>query len=124
MKTKNEIYNIANGEIRIAYADCHMSDFEKASKIRNLNFKSSVKITVKEAIRIFTDMDKNFTYNEFSPSLLKHLGEDTLITVAREGSVCVYVHAEQLVNTSQKLREIMKADEFGGKAGQFRIWWD
>lgn len=57
-------------------------------------------------------------YNHFTPELLGVLPKDSMITLAREGSVCVYV--------TPPLKTIpdLLQDTTGNKNGQTRIWWD
>ena len=111
-------------EVREAYADLWLP-FEQAANRRNLKFKASDVVTVREAIEIFKTVNPEFSYNEFTPDLLLELGEDTLVTIARDFSVCVFVHAARLVKSPKALQNRMKADEFNQiEPDLFRIWWD
>lgn len=85
---------------------------------RNLNWRASAPVTRDEAIAIMQETCPS--YNEFKPSLLRKLPADAMVTLAREGSVCIYVD-----KVSPATAGSLKADEFGGKQGGLcRIWWD
>lgn len=103
-------------EVLTAYADCHKPG-ERAYKIRNLSFRASSSVTVKEAIRILTKAQ--VYYNDFEPKLLKAFPSGSKITIAREGSVCLYVTGTKLP-TAKKV----KADERNVINGSVRYWWD
>jgi hypothetical protein len=99
---------------------------------RNLNFKASAPVSVKDAVTIMTlalDLKKPTQkgYNEFSPSLLATLPKGSKVTLAREGSVCAYVKLPDGDTTDlSAIRALTKADEcsFSTKAGDIRLWWD
>jgi hypothetical protein len=114
-------------EVGRAYADCWMKDFEKAEKIRNLNFIASQPLSKADAIKVMNDCVEG--YNKFTPGLLDHLPDDSNITIAREGSVCMYIDSKELSKFSngelEKLQAKMGADELEHTHGStFRIWWD
>ena len=100
-----------------AYCDCNSNlPWEETSKRRNLNFKASESISVLEAVAIMSKAVPD--YNAFSPDLLTYLPKGSLVTIAREASVCVYV--------APALKEIkaMRADEWNTDGNETRIWWD
>lgn len=100
-----------------AYADAHPKEQPNAMARRNLNWRASASVTRDEAISIMEETCPS--YNEFKPSLLRKLPADAMVTLAREGSVCIYV--DKVTTATQ---ENMKADEWHpGKTG-LRIWWD
>ena len=111
-------------EVKIAYADCWM-DWDKSKNIRNLDFMASDYLTKDDAKHI---LSKYITgYNNFTPDLLDLLPDDSMVKIAREGSVCLYVVSEEL-KTSPKLQQLTQkalgADEFDYVNDEFRIWWD
>ena len=88
---------------------------------RNLNFLSTVELTVKEAIAV---LKKHVpSYNEFTPKLLAKLPHDSLVRIGRAGSPVIYV-------TSQfQPSQDTKADELDlhcwqGDKQVWRLWWD
>jgi hypothetical protein len=113
--------------VGMAYADCWISDFYRAEKVRDLDFRAPYSLSKSDVIEVM-----NFwfnRYNRFVPDLLEHLPADSSITIAREGSVCMYVESKELIKFSyselEGLREKMKADELDRIYGsKIRIWWD
>ena len=105
-------------EVMTAYADCHMP-FESAQKIRNLNFRASAVVSPAEAKAILEEA--HVYYNEFEPSLLDQFHPHCLVTIAREGSVCLYIqdYPAQLPPASA-----VKADEYHVQGSHHRYWWD
>lgn len=105
-------------ETKQAYIDC-WSDlpFAKAQKRRNLDFRAHAAETRDNAITIMREVLPH-GYNAFHADLMFHLPESASITLAREGSVCIYVHAV--------LPDIpaMYADEHSVEDGVTRFWWD
>ena len=110
-----------------AYADANM-DWEQGYKLRNLNYRAKSPISVTEAIQVMcealackSDAD---AYNAFRPELLAELPLDAQVTLAREGSVCIYFTTAKPVNV-KRLQKNMLADEFDLQDdGSFRVWWD
>jgi len=99
-----------------AYADCTM-DWKNGSQRRNLSFKASAPVSRDEAIEIANKAIPG-GYNAFKASKLKLLPADSLVTLAREGSACIYV-----VPPVKEIKA-MEADEWDTKDGVTRIWWD
>ena len=115
--------------IRIAYADSHISNFDKAIKIRNLQFAGVSTKNKKLAQKQVNQIGK---YNEFSPSRLSSVissPEVKEIRVAREGSPAIYFTTTKPIITREKLKRVF-ADEVDvvrkTKNGKFvvRAWWD
>ena len=99
---------------------------------RNLQFKAAGSMTIADAVKTMTlALDvKNATdegYNEFRPSFFRLLPKGTLITLAREGSVCAYIELPGAI-TEEKQKELIKnmsIDEWDVRAdGSIRLWWD
>jgi hypothetical protein len=110
---------------------------------RNLNFRASVAVTPLEATQIMCaalECEPNVGgYNAFQPDALIHLPNDAQVTLAREGSVCIYFTSRMPVNPI-RLAEPMKADEFDVESvttktfrdprkpadvlTEYRVWWD
>jgi len=108
-------------EVRRAYSDCTNSNFEEAVKTRNLDFKASEPVSRTEASRIMGLAIPN-GYNEFTTANLRHLPADSMIQIAREGSVCIYVAGK----LDGKIATALNCDEFDYEptTNQTRIWWD
>jgi hypothetical protein len=115
-------------EVKKAYADCWMEDENEGHAQRNLNFKTSKSVTIEEAISLFQKYVKG--YNDFVPGCLKPLKQiDSFgeVTIAREGSVCVYFKTDVELSGSEmeSYRNKTKADEFDFIGNNtYRIWWD
>ncbi len=105
------------------YCDCRDfgTDWDAVSKQRELDFKSDQSVTRDEALAILKEAIP-VDYNMFEADLLKHLPQGSLVWIAREGSVCIYVQGCLLA----ELERIMNADEFSYNeaTNQTRIWWD
>ena len=106
--------NILN-EVMEAYCDSRLPWSEAVNR-RDLNFRASKSVSVLEAVKIMRKAVPN--HNAFSPDLLTYLPIGARVTIAREGSVCLYV--------TRALKEIkaMGADEWNTDGNETRIWWD
>jgi SUMO ligase MMS21 Smc5/6 complex component len=118
-------------ETKNAYCDSDDSlPYHIVNQQRVLNFKASQPVSVDDAIEIMRKSlclkhSSDNGYNNFSPSLLKHLPKESEVTLAREGSVCVYVKLPKGKKITKKLATEMLADEFHVEPdGTFRLWWD
>ncbi len=103
-----------------AYADSTPHDQPNAMTRRNLSWRAPGPVTRDEAIMIMLETCPS--YNLFTPSLLKKLPAEAMVTLAREGSVCVYVD-----KTGTATVRTLKADEWHPnyqQDGLTRIWWD
>ena len=106
--------------VRKAYADCVGEPNDpKAMSTRNLNFRASQDVSRDEAIAIMSEAVPD-GYNEFHAQLLALLPEDARITIAREGSVCIYVKGDDLVDENLLFDEI----HYDPQSNETRIWWD
>lgn len=126
MKTK--LLNLKN-EVMSAYADCNLG-WDKGQKIRNLNYRASREVDKDTAVEILTaalgaKTPEDASYNNFCPSLLNKLPDDSRIWIAREGSVCIYVETKSKVD-ERKLSRQLEADELDwwNDNRWLRIWWD
>src|SRR5271157_4006254 len=88
--------------VKKAYCDSDPNvPFEQTEKERNLNFKASAPVTKDEACQIMTEAlfcDGNpdtEAYNAFRPIFLSKLPKGSMVTLAREGSVCAYVRVPE-----------------------------
>jgi hypothetical protein len=126
-------------EVAEAYYDCWNTEspWEECEKHRNLDFRASKAVDRDTAIAILEKVVSS--YNDFTPDLLKCLPEDCQITIAREGSVCIYVTGlgEDEVANRWAIPGL-ECDEWHyhpedyksqitnayAKAGETRIWWD
>ncbi len=120
----NKPFDIIRREALEAYADSHpkltQGQMSSAMARRKLDWRASAPVTRDEAIVIMTEICPS--YNEFSPGCLLKLPKSAMVTLAREGSVCVY--ADQ---TGTGTVKSMKADEWHPnyrQDGLTRIWWD
>jgi hypothetical protein len=139
-------------EVAEAYCDCWdntQSFWEKIGR-RNLGFRASQAVSPKIAAAIMEVCCKQ--YNRFAYDLLKLLPDDCEVTLAREGSVCIYVmplpsrkelelhdfyeelHADEITKLTKTTfgigfyyeanPETERLTPFGGYEGEVRIWWD
>lgn len=125
MTLQEEMYRV--------YADCHMQDFNKAERIRNLNWRSSP-VSLDEAHIAFVNACEG--YNNFSPDpvfiKLKKVCEDYEVTVspAREGSPAIYLYTKTAEDakdllTKLKRQRSMYIDELDlDNSTTIRMWWD
>ena len=107
-------------EIMTAYADAHGDvDNELAMQRRKLDFLASGPVSRDDAVAIMAKA-VDHSYNNFTAALLAKLPADAQITLAREGSVCVYVAGKV------KPVKSMLADEWDYDAAKnrTRLWWD
>jgi len=102
----------------------------KAYKARNLNFRASAPVSVEDAVLIMQESlclasPVEEGYNNFSPILLAKLPVVSEITLAREGSVCVYVKLPKGQTIDARTQRAMMVDEFHPQSdGTVRLWWD
>jgi hypothetical protein len=118
--------NMVDVEVKNAYADCWMDDLKVAYELRNLDFRASAPVSKQEAISIMSKYVSG-GYNEFTPELLNFLPDDSKVTIAREGSVCIYFNSEELNGSStmqDTLPTLLRADDFDYNGNEYRIWWD
>lgn len=131
-------------EVLTAYADANNLGNPGP---RNLKFRASQPVTPAEAQAIMETACPG--YNLFTPSLLGLLPDDCMVTLAREGSVCIYVRkGRKKLPTARKLKadeygiiredtyaigyysanqhkeQGCKSTDYGGFKGEVRIWWD
>lgn len=102
-----------------AYADAHPVNQPNAYTRRKLDWRASASVSRDQAIAIMRETCPS--YNLFEPSLLRKLPADARVTLAREGSVCVYT--DKIGSASIRAKDL-KADEFSHQNGETRIWWD
>lgn len=112
-------------EIMQAYIDCWdlkdwQKDFDRVTKARNLNFRASAPLMQDQAIAVFKKAVPH-GYNNFRADLLLALPEGCKVTVAREGSVCIYVDPKPSDDVIARLM-VDESDDYQGKG--WRLWWD
>ncbi|RDJ35004.1 MAG: hypothetical protein DWQ19_09220 [Crenarchaeota archaeon] len=117
--TDKATFDQVRKEVMTAYADCYMP-WEQAKAIRQLDFRASAPVSPSEAQKILTEAGVS-CYNNFQTSLLEIFHQDSLVTIAREGSVCLYV---QSWPASMPSASEVYADEVDQQGGFFRYWWD
>jgi len=98
---------------------------------RNLNFRASKSVPVLDAVTIMCAAlgckDNESGYNNFKPGFLLALPQDANVTLAREGSVCVYVKLPKghTLKLDARTQRAMMIDEYHPqKDGSVRLWWD
>ncbi len=77
--------------ILLAFADVHYpeSRMHEAMQVRDLRFRAPGSMPVSEAMEIMAEACPS--YNEFAPEVLALLPADAQVSIAREGSVAIYV---------------------------------
>ena len=114
---------IVDNETRIAYADSDDSiPASTAYKLRQLNWRASRWVSRDEAIAILNRRVPS--YNEFNPQRLRCLPADSRVTIAREGSVCLFVKGNW--PSALSLKKALRADEvsYNAATNETRLWWD
>ena len=97
----------------------------------NYNFKASAAVSIENAVNIMVkalDVPDECCqgYNFFKPRFFRYLPPGTKITLAREGSVCAYIHppAHSKLRSAELIRR-MAVDEWESQPdGTIRLWWD
>jgi hypothetical protein len=109
-----------------AYTDCWAwgkpgYTEERCYAERNLQYRAEAPVPKEAAIEIMGAAVPG-GYNEFTADLLGHLPDGCEVTLARAGSVCVYVGGR----LPAELEQTMKADEFSydPETNLTCIWWD
>lgn len=121
MKTKS-----IRMEVLTAYADCHEV---KVKGERNLSYLASRAVGGKEFVTLMNEALPG-GYNDFdldaAERVVNAFGEDAKYTIAREGSVCVYVKPKKVLDSIREGIQLGRlADEFSYQGdGVFRLWWD
>lgn len=110
-------------EVKVAYADSTLP-WDVGCKLRNLDFKASQPVSIDDAVKIMTialglKSETHCGYNEFAPALLRKLPKGSMVTLAREGSVAVYVHTQMFVDGKE-----LHADECDERPDGWRLWYD
>lgn len=127
----------------VATAYCDSNDQPDPKMKRNLHFRASQGCSPEMAEAIMEEVCPE--YNLFKARFLGLLPSDCTVTLAREGSVCIYVRkGETKIPTRSKLKadeyNVLSEDTFGkdhyaaannsdksdygGYKGELRIWWD
>jgi len=138
-------FHRGEGDTTLSDEDRFEALADLSMEVRNLGFRASKPVTPKIAAAIMKQLVDG--YNEFSWRQLLLLPSDCKVTLAREGSVCIYV---QPGKTKLPTRGKLKASEYdllkrtvydsdpmhsgtyskhrptpyGGFEGEVRIWWD
>lgn len=105
-----------------AYSDCCDIDGE-----RDLGFKASMALDAETASSVLAVAVPD-GYNAFDSSVFAEVVEafpKATFTIAREGSVCVYVNLGTRVWLSRGVQPFLKVDELSVETdGTLRLWWD
>jgi hypothetical protein len=134
---QSDFYVQTMSETLTAYADCAAADganMEDAYRRRNLAFKSAHPVTVVEAMQIFKKATPD-GYNAFKAHCLRHIPDDRMMYLAREGSPCVYVLGPEFEQTNGMLadefnfypngyRKTYGENQFTIPGPCTRMWWD
>lgn len=115
---KQTLDQIYEKEIYAVYGDCNNigKPHQRCLDFKSPKFfkKAQAKSILKKAVH---------GYNSFTYSCLDCLPEKAEISIAREGSVCLYI---QNCKISRKMANKMSVDEFDwdAKRNCYRLWWD
>ncbi len=119
-------YAVAKHRLLKAYSDCHTRHRSSLIPDRNLDFCCPVTVSRDEAQRLLRRYVPG--YNAFQPKRLQALPSDCRVRLAREGSVCLYVETETLLQESAMRRalECDRCDLYQTWNGTrtYRLWWD
>jgi hypothetical protein len=107
------------------YADVNMDDFNKAEKIRELDWRSKQALAPADFAKVVKVVHD---YNEFRADVVSRRlkrEKDICVEFAREGSPAIYVHGpkaalERILKDAEKLA----ADKAKIRDGVLRLWWD
>lgn len=108
-------------EVSEAYADCYLESELEGNRRRNLRFKASESVSRDEAIRIMETYVMG--YNNFEPSQISFLPEDSKIVIAREYSVCLYIEGDITNQVNSRNLQFQECD-YKKEINQTRLWWD
>jgi hypothetical protein len=121
--------------VLLAFSDCHGSeaDMRAGCETRNLSFRAPGSLPVSEAMPLMAEACPS--YNNFAPELLALLPADAQVTIAREGSVAIYVAGNPFniaepnrysYSTNADDNPKLCADEisYDAEADLTRLWWD
>jgi hypothetical protein len=110
-------------EVLQAYYDCWSDEpWSLRESKRNLEFRASESVDRNSAKEIL-HLALGGGYNDFTPDLLDYLPEDCEITIAREGSVCLYV--KNLPPDAKPHKKLLCNEwNYIQHTGETRIWWD
>lgn len=121
------------------YADMWMKNSYESNQIRQLHSITSLFVSKKDTYDILNKYVKS--YNNFTPELIKRFPDDSLIKIAREGSVCLYCKSVRLTHQYNNFvmldgidyfKSHFECDEINffefnedlSEENIFRIWWD
>jgi hypothetical protein len=112
-----ECFSIAHGQEGVQ--DAEIIELERRfMERRNLRYRASQAVDKQTAKALLEKAVPG--YNKFTPNKLDHLPDNCEVTIAREGSVCLYVKGNNLPINDLALI----ADECGFKNDELRLWWD
>jgi hypothetical protein len=117
-------YNQVLSEVRKAYADCQSwknGNGLVGMEERELDFLANLSVSPAEAKQILIASGVT-SYNDFDPMELDKFDPEDRVLIAREGSVCLYVHWAKKPNRNIRADEVSEAEINGIKA--MRYWWD
>ncbi len=106
-----------------AYADCWAPSWMMAQ--RNLEFRTEGFVPVATAMQILRFAGVT-SYNDFDYNCLKFFDPRCTVSIAREGSVCLYVSRPNS-NIAMPEAGVVRADEKDfvfDEDNVFRYWWD
>lgn len=86
---------------------------------RNLCWRASGIVNRNDATEILKKVLPN-GYNDFDPENLIHLPRSSVVTIAREYSVCLYVAG----NLERDSRLFAQEWDYNPETNETRIWWD
>lgn len=118
-------------EVALAYSDCLPEYVDTENVQRNLNFFCSKPFKVTSAQKVmklavpdgYNDFEADGSFNK----IIKVFGDDVLVFIARESSVCLYIKPQSRVWLGRgegNLSAIADEVSFDSEIGMFRLWWD
>ena len=108
-------------EVREAYAD-HWLGWDSGADRRQLQYRASFSLSPEVARKAML-LACVYVYNAFTPDVLDKFDKDCRVTIAREGSVCLYVRPG--ASGRMPCAKAVGADEVRAQDnGEVRYWWD
>lgn len=124
-------FNTVLPKVLNAYADCLPEHVDQDGLERDLDFLSRDPVSLELATKIMLAACPD-GYNGFNASAMLKIGaifgDDCLVFLARESSVCIYIKPIKgnvwLDRGGKSMSQLADEVCFDANLGMFRLWWD